>query len=576
MKKRMRNFLCAGACLLSLSAPVGVAAAEEAPAAAPVQEPVPAAYATPRATLRTFLTAVSEAGRGKTVRIRDAVRALDLSGLPKNIGAQKDQELALVLKDVIDRVRFIRYEEIPNDPKGPPWVLWEEPGLGRIVVARGTDGWWRFTDETVAHIDDLHRALEARKIVEGAERAPSFLSPAMWLRGKMPPGLRNVGFLFEHWQWLGLFAVVLVGFLLDRIFRSVLLGLLVRVLQRRKVSVERVGMVQALRPFGLLVTALFWRLGLSWLGLPAKTLAVFHVATDALAAFALVWGIYRVIDLVSAEAQSRAAKTDTKVDDLLIPLIRKTSKVVVAAFGVVFIADAAQVPISSLLAGLGLAGMAVALAAQDTVKNVFGSLTVLLDQPFVVGDWVSMEGVEGTVEELGFRSTRVRTYYDSLVTVPNAKLLTANVDNYGKRQRRAWKTMLTLSYDTSPEAIEAFCAGVRELIARFPNTQKDGVQVFLNGFGASSLDVHLFLFFDTTSRMVELQSRHDLMLQIMRLAAALGVDFAFPTQTLHLRKEEAPVRPVEIQGSAAEVREKGQRLAAEIAAAAAEKEPPTV
>ncbi|MEO1087164.1 MAG: mechanosensitive ion channel family protein, partial [Acidobacteriota bacterium] len=181
-----------------------------------------------------------------------------------------------------------------------------------------------------------------------------------------------------------------------------------------------------------------------------------------------------------------------------------------------------------------------ALAAQDTVKNLFGSLTVILDQPFSVGDWVKIGDIEGTVVELGFRSTRIKTFYDSTITLPNAGLISASVDNLGARTYRRWSTTLSLAYETPAEKVEAFCEGVRELVRKHPQTRKDSYQVYLNSFSAASIDVLLYIFFQTPDWAGELAARHRMALDIMRLAQSLGVEFAYPTQTLYLKRPGEP------------------------------------
>jgi MscS family membrane protein len=229
-----------------------------------------------------------------------------------------------------------------------------------------------------------------------------------------------------------------------------------------------------------------------------------------------------------------------KTDDLLIPLLSKTLKIILFIVALISIAEILNLPLASLLAGLGIGGIAIAMAAKDTIANIFGSLTVVTDRPFAIGDWVKIDGVEGTVERLGFRSTRIRTFYNSLVSVPNSILLTASVDNLGERRYRRFKTMIAITYDTPAEKIEAFITGIRTLIDLQPETRKDYYMVHLNSFGSSSLDILLYVFFASASWDAELASRERLMLDIIRLAQKIGVEFAFPTQTIHLQKEHDP------------------------------------
>ena len=232
---------------------------------------------------------------------------------------------------------------------------------------------------------------------------------------------------------------------------------------------------------------------------------------------------------------------------VLVPLVRKSVKIFITAIGIIFIADSLEIEILPLLTGLGIGSLAFAFAAKDTIENFFGSVSVIADRPFEVGDWVKIGDVEGTVEELGFRSTRVRTFYNSLVTVPNATLVRATVDNFGRRKYRRWKTHLNITYDTPPDRIETFCEGIRELIRLHPYTRKDYFQVWFHEFGAHSLDILVYVFHEAPDWQTELRERQRLMLDIMRLAERLGVEFAFPTQTLHLYQEEKQEKPPEAE-----------------------------
>jgi MscS family membrane protein len=193
-----------------------------------------------------------------------------------------------------------------------------------------------------------------------------------------------------------------------------------------------------------------------------------------------------------------------------------------------------EVDVASLIAGVSLGGLAFTLAARDTVANLFGSVSIFADQPFQVGDWVVMQGVEGVVEEVGMRSTRVRTFYRSVVSIPNAKVADGIVDNYGARDSRRTFITLGLQYDTTPEQMEAFCDGVRAILAANPAVKKDAYHVYFSGFGDSALNVMLYFFFVVDDWKDELRQRHLVFLEILRLASALRVQFAFPTRTLHL------------------------------------------
>lgn len=501
---------------------------------------VPTEHLSAQATMRTFLEAFDPAKRSSDENPLDiAAACLDLSEIDPELRTRLGRERARELKEVLDRTALIDIDSLPDVHDAEPWRLAIAPGddgaVGDVVIAADARGEWLFTAETVARTPEFLRALDAEEVVEGVTEALP-MTPAMWLRGQMSPQMRERSFLLEYWQWAGLMALLLVGMILDRLLTWLLRGAIERHLAKRMETVDGDQLKHSLRPMGLLIAALFWWLALFWLGLPPSVLQVLVLASKFVAAVAAVTAIYRLIDVVASLLAARAEATQGKFDDLLVPLFRKSTKVFVTAFGLVFIAETLKLPIGSIIAGLGVGGLAIALAAQDTVKNFFGSLTVILDRPFAVGDWVQIGDVEGTVHELGFRSTRIRTFYDSIVTVPNANLISATVDNYGLRRYRRWSTKLSITYDTPAERIEAFCEGVRELIRQHPGTRKDYFEVHLNTFESSSLDVLLYVFFAVPDWSAELRARHQLAVDIIRLAENLGVDFAFPTQTLYLQR----------------------------------------
>ncbi|MFW6206353.1 MAG: mechanosensitive ion channel family protein [Gemmatimonadota bacterium] len=516
------------------------------------EEEVPPERATPRATMMSFLEAFyEEDGLGR------AVAALDLSEVPEALHPVKGPELAVQLKEVLDRTRLIDPDEVPDEPTGEPYVFLSNPA-GDVVIDRQENGEWLFTAETVATLPDLYLAVEDQEVVEGVERVSTALSPGLWLRSHMPRSLTRTSFILEAWQWLGLLVLILVGLIFDRL--AVALAQLVtrRWLEGRFDAADTAELRKSLRPLGIVVMAVFWKLGLPFLWLPVNVHTFLEVAVRFVLAAGAVWTAYRLVDVLSAVLSARAARTENRFDDLLVPLVRRSLKVFIAAFGVVFVADTTGIEVSSLLAGLGLGGLAVALAAQDAVKNLFGSLTILVDRPFSVGDWVVIGDIEGIVEDVGFRSVRIRTFYNSLITLPNSNLISAAVDNYGARRYRRWSTKLSIAYSTPPERVEAFCEGIRELVRHHRWTWKDGYQIYLNSFGDSALEVLVYVFFEVPDWGTELASRHRLGLDILRLARSLGVEFAFPTRTVWLHQAdggeapELPGEPPEDGRSAAE------------------------
>lgn len=358
--------------------------------------------------------------------------------------------------------------------------------------------------------------------------------PPAWLARNMPQALRGSVLDVEVWQYLAIFLLLILGLVL----RRVALYLLKRRITALVELTEREWLARlveaASAPLATLIMAVVLRIGYPKLGLAEGMVGALEVAVRVLVVVSLVWATYRFVEVLADRLAAKAETTDSKLDDQLVPLVRRSLKAFVVVAGALFILQNLNVNVGSLLAGLGIGGLAVALAAKDTIANFFGSIMIFVDRPFQIGDWIVVDGVEGIVEEVGFRSTRIRTFQNSLVTLPNARFTETKIDNFGARQYRRVFVTLNLTYDTTPEQMQAFVEGVRAILQANPSTRKDYYEVHMSGFGAHSLDVMLYFFFEVPSWSDELRERHNVFLEIMRLARELGVAFAFPTRTLHL------------------------------------------
>lgn len=555
-----RRFVLSAVCAVCVAGLVPVSFAQDGAEPAPSQpaaEQTPSAdpgLVTPEETMFTYLGAMAEYAETRdTEHLDEALRCFDFAGFDfggvDELGLQR--EFAIRMLQVLDRIKDVERDDFFGyfaSPDPERFVYFPQRRLpehrrvsrltdGEIVFTANDLGEWRFSSGTVAGLNALFRDIESLPPDFGTGDIP--LTPSMLIRSWTPESLRDAAFLdIELWQWLGIAAVIFAGLMLDFVVQLILRVLWGRIDHKRGVDRDRSLIKKAVRPFGLLAAAALWFGSLGLLGLPAPALLVLLIAVRVVLMLSAVWAAFRVVDLLAAFLAGKAEGTTTKLDDLLIPLIRKTLKTFMAAFGMIYIAESFDVQILPLLTGLGIGGLAFAFAAKDTIENFFGSVAVIMDQPFEVGDWVVINEVEGTVEEMGMRSTRIRTFYNSLVTVPNAALVRATVDNYGRRRYRRFTTHVSLTYGTPPDAIDAFCEGVREIVRLHPYTRKDSFHVWLNKFGPSSLDVLVYIFFECPDWGTELRERHRFMLDVIRLADRLGVDFAFPTQTVEFKNTD--------------------------------------
>ena len=274
--------------------------------------------------------------------------------------------------------------------------------------------------------------------------------------------------------------------------------------------------------------------GLPFLDLDTDLADTASIAGRVLAAVCGGLLLLRGIAIIGDYLLEKAELTATRLDDQLIPLVRQTANVFVVLVGALFVLSNLDVDVGALIAGLGIGGLAVALAAQDTIKNLLGGVTVLADRPFQVGDWIVVGDVEGTVEKIGFRSMRVRTFKDSLVTVPNGHLTDHIVDNMGVRSYRRYDTTLHLPLATPPEQVQAFCEGVRAVLRANTVVRQDYYFCEFERIGESTLEVLLYCFFAASDWGTELRAKHILNLDILRLAESLGMRLSAPASAVQL------------------------------------------
>ncbi|KKM00737.1 hypothetical protein LCGC14_1801430, partial [marine sediment metagenome] len=260
---------------------------------------------------------------------------------------------------------------------------------------------------------------------------------------------------------------------------------------------------------------------------------------QALAALAAGWAMYRLVDVLEVFLTRLTSRTRTQLDDQLVPLVRKALRLFTVIVVGLFIAqNIFEWKVGSLLAGLGLGGLAFALAAQDTLKNLFGSITIFGDRPFQMGDRIKIGDVVGNVEEVGFRSTRIRTLTGHLVTIPNAVVVDSPVENIGRRPYIKRVLDVTVTYDTHPDKVRRAVEIIREMFdARMDHFHEDSPpRVYFNDFNDVSLNIVVYYWFVPPDWWEYLAFTHDFNMELLRRFNDEGIEFAFPTQTLYVKK----------------------------------------
>ena len=240
----------------------------------------------------------------------------------------------------------------------------------------------------------------------------------------------------------------------------------------------------------------------------------------------VVWA-FRLVSLVYDVVRFLDKDDDLDgTEKTLISALESVLRFIIIFVGAIFIADALGFELTSLLAGLGISGLAFALAAKDSISNFFGAITVLLDRPFKVGDWVVIGTSEGEVIEINLRTTLVRTSLDTIITIPNANLVNIPVENWGKRRWRRWQSMVHLDINSDPERVESFCQRTLDLIHNHEATTKeDSSWCSINTISAQSIDIELNLYWDVESSIAERKARESLIIDLMELAKELELSF---------------------------------------------------
>lgn len=497
----------------------------------------------PRDTMKTFMDAMAKYKEGRETRdpvltgyIDRAVRCFDLSGFSVVEQQQRGRETAIFLKEVIDRVIVIDYSKIPekSDSPGEKLLRWRLKGTEIVIsmqVSGDRAGEYLFTADTAARVKEFYDKVKHLPYLEGSGGGAIY--SASWSEDNIPTYMKEEFFYLYLWQWLGLFLSILTGLTIKVIVKFIVDFVYIITKKRSGIWIHK-SVAAFSGPTGWLAAILFWHLTVYVFGLDGLILTVVRVLLKVSLSGVFLWLVYRLLNVLSDYLVTAAAKTESTLDDQLVPLINKSMKIFVIIFGVLIIVQNLGVNVVSVLAGLGIGGFAIAFAAKDMVANFFGSLMILFDSPFQVGDWIVVGNAEGTVEEIGFRSTKIRTFYNSLISVPNADLATKEVDNMGRREYRRVREVLGITYDTPAEKIEAFLEGIKNILKSNEYTRKDFFHVVFSGYGNSSLNILLYFFLKVPDWSTELVEKQNVFIEILRLAKELNIDFAFPTQTLHI------------------------------------------
>ena len=413
-----------------------------------------------------------------------------------------------------DSTAFLTQHKFILFPERMPLVSVEKKGK-----------FWYYSAETIENIDFIY-----------AETFPWYIEKIQ----EIIPGVGHKEILsVEIWQYFAFILLILLSIILFVIAKRLAFLFLRKILNKyttNKNSDINITLKKLAHPISLLISISLIDKVLPSLQFGLEINKWLFLAVNIASTIFWIYVFLKLAQVLLSLFHDYTQKTEAKLDDQLTPILRNFASVIIVVFGSFKLLVLFGVDPTTILASASIGGLAVAFASQDTVKNLIGTVMIFIDKPFHIGDWISAGEVVGTVEEVGFRSTRIRSADTSIFQIPNSKLSELVINNSGLRLYRRYNTQLGLRYDTPPELIEAFVKGVREIIVAHPDTKSDSYNVEFTGFGDSSLLILMNMYLQDLAWSSEQKSRHQIHIAIVKLAKELGVDFAFPSTTVMIEQ----------------------------------------
>ena len=483
----------------------------------------------PRDTIRTL---VESFDRTDNASLGRAVQTLNLEGLSALAREYEAPRLARYINRVIERLGPVVWQEIPDDPDATSQYLYFQHPLGVIAVepVLTEDGRvnWQFSQETLRGIRSVYAALDnlpkPETLYQPSQPASLYFQIRDYVRSVHVGLVRQVGPI-EVWQWIGLFGTFLLAYVIGRLLSRLIVML---VLRHTRHDFESPKFLEWLLRWSLTLLSVGLGLRTADSGLSFPDLVQVLIATISWSCIILSMTALLLLIVKLMADHFRREKALMGHNITLVSLVAGIVRVSIVLAAILMLADVLQVPYQSVLAGLGIGGIAVALAAQSTLQNFISGITLYFDKPIAVGDFCQFGDKRGTVEFIGMRSTRIRTLDRTLVTIPNSEFSNMQIENYAKRDQMFLNTTLRLRYETTSDQLRYVLVRLRELLLAHPKVVSDPLRVRLIGFGDHSLDLEIFAYILTTDRAEYVAIREDIYLRIMDTVTRAGTKFAFP------------------------------------------------
>lgn len=472
-----------------------------------------------RATLRTFMEEYDRWEEGGKAFV---ISTMNLSRIDPAIHEWQAPLLAYYLKSVLDRVSPLVYQEIPNDPKSKkPYVYYNHVKGSIVLIPYSIEGKtkWQFTPETLAKIDVLYHEMSAFKTGVKTKKIEEN-NLYFYLKDKAksisPFLLHNVRHI-EYWQifmlilivFLALFIAYLVKFFVMKGFKSFYLT--------KRWSVEMIHL-RYIRPMQIVVFALVLLYGAHALGLSNLLFSVIKSFSHLLIVLGSTWISYNLVTIVFDILQIYAKRTSTNVDEIILSLSGSVVRIFIIVMAIFLIAEILKIPYKTVITGLGIGGLAFAIAAKDSISNFFGSAIILADRPFKTGDRVKIGGTVGIISHVGIRSTKIRTLEDTVLTVPNNLITNEMIDNYSERAVMRIETEFFLSLDTSKEMLDSLDSDILTFLEENKDVEsKKVILIGVNDFTNRGIVFSVSFYIKANTETLYSELRHSLLTELAQI-----------------------------------------------------------
>ena len=436
--------------------------------------------------------------------------------------------LSIQLKQILDSEGlFVNLEQLPkktnyvDSTEGKSqYTLFPERKPQIYLVRKGNE--WYYSPQTIKLIPSLHRAI--------------FPFGSTVLMNLFPSFGQKTFLGLAIWQYAGMLIILLLAAIFYWLIQQLLRPFIRRILRKWLTSedtkqIKHIDRLASSLSLLLILQVVVYSIPL--LLLPIESAVIITKIAKILQVIFITLVLIRVVNFFLFYLKVAVGRTASKMDDQVLPLLKKIIHLVIIAGAILQVLSLMNVNVTALIAGVSIGGLAVALAAQDAVKNFIGSIMIFADQPFQIGDYIIGSGFEGEVAEVGFRTTRIKAIDTSIIAVPNGSLANMNIENKGVRVMRLFNTVIGVTYDSKPAQLKAFVSDLKQLIIDHPIVHDENYYVHLKEMGESSINVMFRAYLNVPGYADELKIKEELIFNIMEIAEKNGLEFAFPSRTIY-------------------------------------------